>query len=70
MAEPGKNDVGTTGDESGEGVSHAAASKNQRGGSPAAQSGVDDHTSAESKGTIGSGAEDTDLTQASGGSVD
>jgi hypothetical protein len=71
MAEPRKDDVGTTGDGLGEGAGHAAASTNQGVGSGgAAESGVDDKASAESKGTIGSGTEDTNLTQASGGSVD
>ena len=65
MAESKKDDVGQTGDGLGEGVSNEAASTNQVQGS-----GVNDKASAESKGTIGSGAEDADLSQASGGSVD
>lgn len=68
MAEPEKDDVGSTGDGLGDGVdvgggrSSAARTEDEK------DSGED--ATADSKGTIGSGSEDADLTQASGGSVD
>jgi hypothetical protein len=61
MAERKKDDVGTTNEESDEGLRNEA--------SGAGRNGVDNATAA-SKGTIGSGTEEADFTQASGGSVD
>lgn len=58
MAEAEKDDVGSTGD----GKGGEAAGRDVAKG--------DDATTAESKGTIGTGSEDADLSQASGGSVD
>ncbi|HKS27282.1 MAG TPA: hypothetical protein VJS44_05655 [Pyrinomonadaceae bacterium] len=65
MAEAKKDDVGTTGDGLGEGRGAEASGGNEAGGVSA-----DDKATASSKGTIGTGSEDADLSQASGGSVD
>lgn len=66
MAERKKDDVGTTGDGLGEGVSAAAA----RGASDEVETNAKGRDAAESSGTIASGQGEEDLTQASGGSVD
>lgn len=66
MVESKKDDVGATGD--GLGDETNAESADGRGG--ASGGTPDDKAKASSKGTIGSGAEDADLSQASGGSVD
>lgn len=64
MAEAKKDDVGTTGDGLGEGRSAEASGGSEAGGR------TSDRATAGSKGTIGTGSEDADLSQASGGSVD
>ncbi|HEX8176922.1 MAG TPA: hypothetical protein VF543_17665 [Pyrinomonadaceae bacterium] len=65
MVEAKKDDVGTTGDGLGDGTGAKAAGGNDAGGET-----EDDKATASSKGTIGSGTEDADLSQAGGGSVD
>jgi hypothetical protein len=71
MSELKKDDVWTTGDELRRGGGSKANGEGERaGGVVAAEDGEDDNATAESKGTIGTGEEDTSLTQASGGSVD
>ena len=72
MAEPKKDDVGTTGDGLGEGANMKAAGKGRSAGLDSAKDSAndDDNATASSKGTIASGSGDADLSQASGGSVD
>jgi hypothetical protein len=65
VVEAKKDDVGATGDGLGDGNSTKAAGGNDEGGSLS-----EDKATASSKGTIGSGSEDADLSQAGGGSVD
>lgn len=65
MVEAKKDDVGTTGDGLGDGAGAKAA-----GGNDASGEAADDKNTASSKGTIGTGSEDADLSQAGGGSVD
>lgn len=70
MAEPEKDDVGTTGDGLSDGASRETTGKGRSNVSNAAKGSADDNAMAGSKGTIVSGEGDEDLSQASGGSVD
>ncbi len=66
MPERERDDVGTTGDGLGEGANNEASSNGgDRGGALQRDAGK-----SESPGTIAEGAADTELAQASGGSVD
>jgi len=73
MAERKKDNVGTTGDGPGEGganPSQAEQAATRERGNDAAGSRVDSGSTAKSPGSIASGGGDSDLSQASGGSVD